>query len=106
MESKFVALEAAGKEAEWLRSLILEISLWSKPISPIFIRYDSAATLANAYSQMYNGNSRHLDVRHSMIRELLTNRVEDEVLNFLMVNFFEKVLSRSTNKEEPPIYTL
>ncbi|GKC41385.1 zinc finger, CCHC-type containing protein, partial [Tanacetum coccineum] len=30
------------------------------------------ATLAKAYSQMYNGKSRHLGVRHSMIRELIT----------------------------------
>ncbi|GJW26420.1 zinc finger, CCHC-type containing protein [Tanacetum coccineum] len=66
---------AAGKEAEWLRNLILEIPLWSKPIAPISIRCDSAATLAKAYSQMYNGKSRHLGVRHSMIRELITNGV-------------------------------
>ncbi|GKB80607.1 hypothetical protein Tco_0947502, partial [Tanacetum coccineum] len=75
MESEFVALATAGKEAEWLRNLILEISLWSKPIAPISIRCDSAATLAKAYSQMYNGKSRHLGVRHSMIRELITNGV-------------------------------
>ncbi|GJU20864.1 zinc finger, CCHC-type containing protein, partial [Tanacetum coccineum] len=40
----------ASKEAEWLRNLILEIPLWSKPIAPISILCDSAATLANAYS--------------------------------------------------------
>nr|GEX15242.1 zinc finger, CCHC-type [Tanacetum cinerariifolium] len=34
---------ATGKEAEWLRNLILEIQLWSKPIAPISIRCDSAA---------------------------------------------------------------
>ncbi|GKD75533.1 hypothetical protein Tco_1333815 [Tanacetum coccineum] len=51
MESKFVALAAAGKEAK------------------------CASTLAKAYSQMYNGKSRHLGVRHSMVRELITNRV-------------------------------
>ncbi|GJT88613.1 zinc finger, CCHC-type containing protein [Tanacetum coccineum] len=50
MESEFVALAAAGKEAEWLRNLILEIPLWSKFITPISIRCDSAATLAKAYS--------------------------------------------------------
>ncbi|GJT42927.1 zinc finger, CCHC-type containing protein [Tanacetum coccineum] len=160
IESEFVALAAAGKEAEWLKNLLLEIPLWSKPIAPISIRCDSAATLAKAYSQMYNGKSRHLGVRHSMIRELITNGVisiefvmsqqnladhltkglardlviksaegmglnglkhmylhiiprmclepadkEDEVVNFLMVNFFEKVLSRSMNKEEPPMYS-
>ncbi|GKC28990.1 zinc finger, CCHC-type containing protein [Tanacetum coccineum] len=60
MESEFVALVVVGKEAEWLRNMILEITLWSKPIAPISIRYDSAATLAKAYSQMYNRKSRHL----------------------------------------------
>ncbi|GJY13441.1 hypothetical protein Tco_0382750 [Tanacetum coccineum] len=28
---------------------------------------------------------------------------EEEFVNFSMVNFFEKVLSRSMNKEEPPM---
>ncbi|GJX34258.1 zinc finger, CCHC-type containing protein [Tanacetum coccineum] len=36
---------------------------------------ECAATLAKAYSQMYNGNSRHLGVSHSMICELITNGV-------------------------------
>ncbi|GJX24143.1 retrovirus-related pol polyprotein from transposon TNT 1-94 [Tanacetum coccineum] len=75
IESEFVALAAAGKEAEWLKNLLFEIPLWVKPIAPISIRYDSAATLAKAYSQMYNGKSRHLGVRHSMIRELIMNEV-------------------------------
>lgn len=75
MESEFVALAAAGKEAEWLRNLLLEIPLWPIPIAPISIRCDSAATLAKAYSQMYNGKSRHLGVRHSMICELIMNGV-------------------------------
>ncbi|KAL0453982.1 UNVERIFIED_CONTAM: Retrovirus-related Pol polyprotein from transposon TNT 1-94 [Sesamum latifolium] len=56
MESEFVALAAAGKEAEWLRNLIHEIPLWPKPISPISIHCDSAATLAKAYSQCTMGS--------------------------------------------------
>ncbi|GJR49979.1 zinc finger, CCHC-type containing protein, partial [Tanacetum coccineum] len=51
MKFEFMALPVIGKEAE------------------------CAATLAKAYSQMYNGKSRHLGVRHSMIRELITNGV-------------------------------
>nr|GEW33702.1 zinc finger, CCHC-type [Tanacetum cinerariifolium] len=66
---------AVGKEAEWLKNLLLEIPLWVKPMAHIFIRYDSAVTLAKAYSQMYNRKSRHLGVRHSMICELITNEV-------------------------------
>nr|GEV36936.1 zinc finger, CCHC-type [Tanacetum cinerariifolium] len=37
MESEFIALAAAGKEAEWLRNLIHEIPIWPKPIAPISI---------------------------------------------------------------------
>ena len=73
MESEFVALEAAGKEAEWLRNLVYEIPLWPKPVSPISIHCDSQTTFAKAYSQVYNGKSRHLGVRHSTVRELITH---------------------------------
>ncbi|GKA77849.1 zinc finger, CCHC-type containing protein [Tanacetum coccineum] len=120
MEYKFVAFAAVGKEAEWLKNMLLKIPLWVKPIAPISIRCDSAATLAKAYSQMHNGKSKHLGVRHNMICKLITNGVisiefvrmclepaekEDEVVNFLMVNFFEKVLRRSMNKVKPPMYS-
>ncbi|GKC10597.1 hypothetical protein Tco_1007379 [Tanacetum coccineum] len=50
MESEFVALAAAGKEAEWLRNLIHEIPIWPKPIAPISISCDSAPIMAKAYS--------------------------------------------------------
>ncbi|GJR42035.1 zinc finger, CCHC-type containing protein [Tanacetum coccineum] len=75
IESEFVAFAVVGKEAEWLRNLIHEIPIWPKPIAPISIRCDSAPTMAKAYSQIYNGKSRHLGVRHSMIRELIMNGV-------------------------------
>ncbi|GKC40710.1 hypothetical protein Tco_1053094 [Tanacetum coccineum] len=51
MKSEFVALAAAGKE------------------------FECSATLAKAYSQMYNKKSRHVGVERSMIRELITNVV-------------------------------
>nr|GEV83167.1 zinc finger, CCHC-type [Tanacetum cinerariifolium] len=75
MEFEFVALAATGKEAEWLKNLLFENPLRVKPMASISIRCDSAATLAKAYSHMYNGKSRHLGVRHSMIRELIMNGV-------------------------------
>nr|GEV45398.1 zinc finger, CCHC-type [Tanacetum cinerariifolium] len=75
MKFELVALAAAGKEAEWLKNLLIEIPLWVKPMAPISIRCDSVATLAKAYSHMYNGKSRHLCVRDRMIRELIKNEV-------------------------------
>nr|GEU38274.1 zinc finger, CCHC-type [Tanacetum cinerariifolium] len=70
-----LALAAADKEAEWLKNLLLKISLWVKPMAPISIHCDSATILVKAYSQMYNRKSRHLGASHSMIRELITNGV-------------------------------
>ncbi|GJZ81144.1 zinc finger, CCHC-type containing protein [Tanacetum coccineum] len=75
MEYEFVALAAAGKKLEWLRNLIHEIPIWPKPIAPISIRCDSAPTMAKAYSQIFNGKSRHFGVRYSMVRELIMNGV-------------------------------
>ncbi|GJT56881.1 hypothetical protein Tco_0991935, partial [Tanacetum coccineum] len=57
---EFIALAVAGKEAEWLKNLIHEILIWPKLIAPLSIHCDSPATLAKAYSQIYNGKSRHL----------------------------------------------
>nr|GEU64973.1 zinc finger, CCHC-type [Tanacetum cinerariifolium] len=71
MESEFVALAAAGKEAEWLRNMIYEIPIWPKLIAPISIRCDSAPTMAKAYSQVYNEKSRHLGVRYSVIKTFI-----------------------------------
>ena len=75
MESEFMALAAVGKEATWLRNLVHEIPVWPKLISLICIHCDSASTLAKAFSQCYNGKSRHLGLRHSSVRELITQGV-------------------------------
>jgi hypothetical protein len=75
MASEFIALAAGSKEAEWLRDLLLEIPIWSKPMPPIIIHCDSQSTLSRAYSQVYNGKSRHIGVRHSSVKELITNGV-------------------------------
>ena len=98
MESEFVALAAAGKEAEWLRNLVIEIPLWPKPVSPIAIFCDSQSTLAKAYSQVYNGKSRHLGVRHSSIRELITHGVISVVYVRTHNNFADH-LTKSLAKE-------
>ncbi|GJR73645.1 zinc finger, CCHC-type containing protein [Tanacetum coccineum] len=98
IESKFMALAAAGKEAEWLRNLILEIPLWSKPIAPISILCDSAATLTKAYSQMYNGKSKHLGVRHSMIRELIMNEVVSIEFVRSQQNLVDHLMKRLTRE--------
>ena len=73
MESEFIALAAAGKEAEWLRNLLIEIELWPQPMGAISLFCDSEATMSRAYSEVYNGKSRHISLRHDYIRELISN---------------------------------
>ena len=68
MVAEFVALALACKEGEYQKELLHEVPLWRKPIPPIFIRCDGVATLAKAYSQIYNGKSRHIVLRHSYVR--------------------------------------
>nr|GFC60069.1 zinc finger, CCHC-type [Tanacetum cinerariifolium] len=69
MEFEFVALAAAGNKAEWLRNLVYEIPLWPKLIFTISIRCDSAATLAKAYSQLYNANHLTKGLARDLVRK-------------------------------------
>ncbi|GJT21430.1 zinc finger, CCHC-type containing protein [Tanacetum coccineum] len=84
----FVLVIEGYTDASWIRNIEDNLStigwvfllgggiqLWSKPIVPVSICRDSAATLAKVYRKIYNGKSRHLGVRHSMIRELIMNGV-------------------------------
>jgi len=43
--------------------------------SAISLYCDSEATMSQAYSNIYNGKSRHISIRHGYIRELITNGV-------------------------------
>ncbi|GJZ80053.1 zinc finger, CCHC-type containing protein [Tanacetum coccineum] len=93
IESEFVALDVVGKEAEWLRNLIHEIPIWPKPISPISIHCDSAATLAKAYSQIYNSKSRYLGEHHEYFdlltcisQHLLSGAIDGSEVNEIIQN--------------------
>nr|GEX04747.1 zinc finger, CCHC-type [Tanacetum cinerariifolium] len=82
MESKFVALAA-----EWLKNLLFEIPLWVKPIAPISIHCDSAATLAKAYSQMYNRKFRHLGGSSTQVTISLSSSDDDIGIRAILSRF-------------------
>nr|GFA93036.1 zinc finger, CCHC-type [Tanacetum cinerariifolium]GFA93837.1 zinc finger, CCHC-type [Tanacetum cinerariifolium] len=58
--TKDYGLSYVGYPSVMARNLIHDILICPKPITPISIRCDSAPTMAGAYSQIYNGKSRHL----------------------------------------------
>ena len=52
MESEFIALASAGKEAEWLRNMLYDIELWPQPMSVISIVYvKSSSNLADSFAK-------------------------------------------------------
>ena len=71
MESEFIALASAGKEAEWLRNMFYDIELWSQPMPTISVYCDSQATMSKAYSKIYNEKFRHISLRHEYVRQLI-----------------------------------
>ena len=75
MEAEFITLAATGKEAEWLRDLMMEIPFIVNSMSTILIHCDSLATLARAYSGVYNGKSRHISIKHEYVRRLIQDGI-------------------------------
>ncbi|MCH90673.1 hypothetical protein A2U01_0011595 [Trifolium medium] len=75
MESEFVALASASQEVEWLSDLLLEVPLAKENGLKVFIHRDSQTTLARAFSEVYNGKSRHIGLRHSFVRKLIKDGI-------------------------------
>ncbi|XP_058751954.1 uncharacterized protein LOC131625071 [Vicia villosa] len=55
MEFQMIALASASEDASWLRCLLVEISLWEKPMSIELLHYDSTASIAKIVNRYYTG---------------------------------------------------
>ena len=75
MDVKSIALDAPSQEAEWLKSLINDITLLPKLVPPISLHCDSQVAIASAKGKNYNEKWRHLTVRHKSIRHALSHGV-------------------------------
>ena len=75
MEFAFVALEKASTEAEWLRNLLVDIPIWERPAPSVSIHCDNQATIVRAKNKIYNGKSRHIRLRHKIVKQLLDDGI-------------------------------
>ena len=75
MEAELIALASASEETNWLRDLLYEIPLWEKPIPPILIHCDSTATIGRVKNHYYNGKSRPIRRKHSIVQSYLSNGI-------------------------------
>nr|GEU61317.1 zinc finger, CCHC-type [Tanacetum cinerariifolium] len=96
MKYEFVALTATDKEAEWLKNLLFEI-----PLTPNSLLRKLGSSVQCGKLNIQRAKAHVLQIIPRMCLEPADKK--DEVANFLMINLFEKVLSRSMSKEEPPM---
>ncbi|KAJ0103510.1 hypothetical protein Patl1_06354 [Pistacia atlantica] len=75
MESELIALEKACSEAEWLRNFLADLPIETHPPILVSIHCDCQAAIARAKSKIYNGKSRHIRIRHTIIKQLLESGV-------------------------------
>jgi hypothetical protein len=55
MEVELVTLEKAITKAKWLRSLLIDFSLYANLIPPVCVHCDFQAAITRAKSKIYNG---------------------------------------------------
>ena len=75
MKAKFIALEKTSFEAEWLRNLLIDIPLWTRPTSSVSMCCDSQTTIVKAKSKIFNGKNKHICLRHNIVQQLLETGV-------------------------------
>ena len=75
MESKFLALELVGNEAEWLRNFLVDIPLGVKPTPFLSMHCDCQTAIAMAKNKSFNGKNRHIQLRHDVIKQLLKDEI-------------------------------
>ena len=73
MEVELIALSSTSEETGWLHDLLSEIPMSKKPISPVLIHCDSIATIGRVHNKYYNGKSRSIRRKHSIMRLYINN---------------------------------
>ena len=102
MEAGFIALEKISSEAEWLRNLLADVPLWTRPAPSVSMRCDSQVAIAKAKSKIFNGKKRYIHLRHNIMWQLLETWVIS--LEFVRselnwANPFTKPLNKKLVKE-------
>ena len=78
METELVALEKAGSEAVWLRSLLINMPQFTNSIISVCFPCDYQTAIKRVKSKVYNGKSQHIQLG---LRQLIDNDVM--LLNFV-----------------------
>ncbi len=89
-EAEYMALGSAVQEAIWLRQLAYELEQNLK--RPINLYCDNQSTIKLAESEAYRHRTKHIDIRHHFVREMVLNGS----INIEFVNTEENVADALT----------
>ena len=78
METELMALKKARSKVVWLRSLLIDMPLFTNSVVFVCFPCDCQAVITRVKSKVYNGKSRHIQLR---LRQLINNDVMS--LNFV-----------------------
>jgi hypothetical protein len=99
MEAELTTLDTASVEAEWLREILMDLSVVEKPVPAISKNYDNQTVIIKINSSKDNMKSiRHIKRRLKYVRNLRTSGLI--TLDYVhtsknLVDQFTKGLSRS-----------
>ena len=68
-EAEYMATTQAGKEALWYRSFLEDIGISQH--TPTIIHNDNQGSLSLAKNPVFHTRTKHIDVQHHFIRELV-----------------------------------
>ena len=71
MEAEYVACSATVQEAIWLRRFLRHLGSSPHGDEAVLIYSDSTSALAYAKDPKYHGKSKHIDIRHHYIRDMV-----------------------------------
>ena len=78
METELMALKKARSKVVWLRSLLIDMPLFTNSVVFVCFPCDCQAVITRVKSKVYNGKSQHIQLR---LRQLIDNDVM--LLNFV-----------------------
>lgn len=74
-EAEYMALTQAGKEIEFLKNIMMELKVESLLKLPVRINCDSNGARNLSKNVGYSPRTKHIDVRHHYIRELINRNI-------------------------------
>ena len=99
-EAEYIAATHTAKQVLWHRSLFKELEIDLPRTSTIFS--DNQAAVAIAHHPEFHARTKHIDIAHHFLRDLVKSRI----LNIVYVNthnnladIFTKGLSRTTHQD-------